>query len=151
MRHVFSVLKIIRRDLSLVWFYSDHLPHNLNNQKQPLENFYKKNPVLKNFAIFTRRSPYWSLFFLKLKAFRSATLLRRDSKTCFLVNMIKFLRAPILKNISERLLLNNSISNIGLFDLTSKKLLRKWCFFPVVLSSCDDITVYIYISLISPS
>ena len=49
-------------------------------QKQPQE-FYKK-VVLKNFAIFTEKRLCWSLFLIKLQAWRSATLLKRDSKTC---------------------------------------------------------------------
>ena len=43
---------------------------------------------------------------VKLKAFRPATLLKRDSNSCiFLWNFPKFLRTPILKNICEWLLL----------------------------------------------
>ena len=35
--------------------------------------------VLKNFAIFTGKHLYWSLFLIKLQAFSSATLFKRDS------------------------------------------------------------------------
>ena len=62
--------------------------------------------VLKNFANFTRKNLCWILFFTKLQSFRPATLLKRDTCTgVFLWNIEKFLRAPILKNICERLLL----------------------------------------------
>ena len=37
--------------------------------------------VLKNFAILIERHPCWSLFLIKLQAFRSATLIKRDSNT----------------------------------------------------------------------
>ena len=37
---------------------------------------------------------------------RPATLLKRDSNTCFPVKSVKFLRTPILKNVCERLLLS---------------------------------------------
>ena len=45
--------------------------------KQLPEVFYKK-AVLKNFSIFTGKYLYLSLFLIKLGAFRSATLLKRD-------------------------------------------------------------------------
>ena len=54
-------------------------------QKQPPEVFYLKKAFLKNFALFTRKHLCWSLFLIQ--------------------NIAKFLRAPILKNICERLLL----------------------------------------------
>ena len=53
-------------------------------QKQLLEVFYKK-AVLKNLAIFTGKHLCWSLFLIQ--------------------DIAKFLIAPILKNICERLLL----------------------------------------------
>ena len=43
--------------------------------------------------------------FLKMGAWGSATLLKRNSSTCFPVKFAKFLRTPILKYICERLLL----------------------------------------------
>ena len=54
---------------------------------------------LKNFPILTgKQQPCWSLFLTKLHAF--------IIKKCFPVNIAKFLRTPILKNI--RLLLSRS-------------------------------------------
>ena len=49
--------------------------------------------VLKNFAIFTGKHLCWSLFLVTLQAWRTATLLKRESNK------------PILKNIWERLIL----------------------------------------------
>ena len=64
-----------------------------------------KKVVLKHFTIYTGRHLYWSLFLIKLQGFSPATLLKRDSNSsCFPVNIAKFLRALVSKNISERLL-----------------------------------------------
>ena len=57
--------------------------------------------VLKNFAVFIGK-----LFFNRVADFRPATILKkRLEHKCFPVNIAKFLRTPILKNICERLLL----------------------------------------------
>ena len=62
--------------------------------------------VLKNFAIFTGKHLCCSLCLIKLQAFRTAVLLKRDSNTgVSFVKFVKFLRTPIFKNICERLLL----------------------------------------------
>ena len=68
-----------------------------SNQKQSTEVFYKKR-FLKNFAIFTGKHLCWSfslIIFFKM----------RLQHRCVPVNIAEFLRAPILKNICERLLL----------------------------------------------
>ena len=83
--------------------------------------FFEK-AVFKNFAIFTGKHLRWSLLkSLCLEAFRAARLLKRDSKTGVFLNIVKFLRATILKNINERLLLN-------LMDLSQQLLLKKLFF-----------------------
>ena len=53
-------------------------------QKQPPEVFYEKT-ILKIFSLFTGKHLCWSLFLIQ--------------------NSAKFLRAPILKNICEQLIL----------------------------------------------
>ena len=74
--------------------------------------------IIKNFAIFIGKRLCWSLFITKLQAYRPAILLKRDSKhSCFPVNIAKFLRTPILKNICERLLLNFIAPNGQMFAL----------------------------------
>ena len=40
-----------------------------------------KKAILKYFAIFTEKHLCWSLFIIKLQAFRPATLLKSDSST----------------------------------------------------------------------
>ena len=62
-------------------------------QKQTPEVFYKK-AVLKNFVIFTEKHLCWTLF-----------LIKRLQHGFFPVNIVKFLRMPILRNIRERMLL----------------------------------------------
>ena len=57
-----------------------------------------KKPFLKIWQ-YSRETPVLE------SSFRPATLLKRDSNTVFPVNIGKFLRTPILKNICERLLL----------------------------------------------
>ena len=74
-------------------------------QNQPIEVYYKK-AVFKNFAIFTGKYLCWSLFLIRLQAWRPANLLKRDSNTdIFIVNIAIFLRAPVLKTICKRLVL----------------------------------------------
>ena len=58
-----------------------------------------KKGVIKNFANFTERNLCWSLFLIKLQAFRPEILLKkRLQRGCFLVNYMKFLRTPISRN-----------------------------------------------------
>ena len=52
----------------------------------------------------------WSLFLIKLQAFKPALVLKkRLQHKCFPVNIVKFLRTLILKYIFERLLLYSEI------------------------------------------
>ena len=64
-----------------------------------------KKGFLKNSAIFIKKHLCWNFFLIKLRAFRAATLLKKLHHRCFQVKFAKFLRASILKNICERLLL----------------------------------------------
>ena len=74
-------------------------------------SFSMKKYVLKSFAIFTWKNMWWRLFLITLQGFRPATLLKRDWNTgvCVPVNIAKFSRTPILKNILEQLLLIGKI------------------------------------------
>ena len=71
-----------------------------HKQKHPPELRCKRG-VLKNFANFIGKHLCQSFFFNKVAGL---SLLKRDTN-CFPANIAKFLRAPILKNICERLLL----------------------------------------------
>ena len=65
-----------------------------------------RKAVLRNFTKFTRRHLCQILFFNKVAGLRSATLLKKRLwHGCFLVNFMKFLRAPLLQNTPGRLLL----------------------------------------------
>ena len=64
------------------------------NEKQPLELFHKK-VALKYFAIFTGKHPCWSLFLIKVQAFRPDS--KRDS------NKRDFIFLWILRNFEEHL------------------------------------------------
>ena len=80
-----------------------------------------KKIVLKNFAKFKWKHLCWSLFLIKLQAFRLRSLFKRDSsRGVFPVNFAKLLRKTILQNIYERMLLEE------------EKLAKKLMEFPVL-------------------
>ena len=61
-----------------------------------------KKAILKHFAIFTGKHLCWGLFLIRLQVFRPS----KDSNTGISCGYCKILRLPILKNISEWLLLH---------------------------------------------
>ena len=77
--------------------------HCAGKKQSPL--LFSINVGLKNNANFTGKHRCWSLFLIKLQAFRPANLLKVDSNTCFPVKFATYLRTPILKNICEQLFL----------------------------------------------
>ena len=61
------------------------------NHKSSQWRWSVKEGSYKNFAKFTGKHLYWSLFLIKLQTFRSTTLLKRDSNTgVFLWNLQNF-------------------------------------------------------------
>ena len=108
----------------LILLYFSQEPRE--TQKQPPEVLCKKS-VLKNFTKFTGKHLCWSLFLIKLKVFRSATLLKRDSNTrvFFSVKFAKVLRTPSLKNICEQLLLEASTLTFRNLILNNTDYFRK--------------------------
>ena len=52
-----------------------------NLQKQPPDKFYRKKVALYDLAIFTTKHLCWSLILIKLQAWRSASIIKSDSKT----------------------------------------------------------------------
>ena len=88
-------------------------------KKQPPVVFYKKS-VLKKFLIFTGKHLCWSLFLI-------SSIKKRHEHSYFPVNIVKFLRTPILKSNCKRLRLiilciwyrkYNHVNNIfRLFDV----------------------------------
>ena len=67
-----------------------------------------KKAVRNTYAEPTGKHRCWSLFLIKFQGFSLVNLLKRDSETgvCFPVNLVKFLRTPILENICELQLLH---------------------------------------------
>ena len=77
----------------------------INIEKQLLDCFVQKD-VLANFANFTGKHLCWSLHEISVdsfekrcrpRAWRPATLLKKDSNSCFPVKFVKFLRASDFK------------------------------------------------------
>ena len=65
--------------------------------------FYRKG-VLKQFPIFTWKKSVLKFFLKKVAGLKAFNFIkRRFQRMCFPVNIAKFLRTPILKNICERL------------------------------------------------
>ena len=88
-------------------------------QKYKEQVFYKK-AALKNLVIFTGKYLSWSLFFNKNAGLQSCNFLKkRLQHRCFPMNVAKFVRIPVLKNISGGLFerfptsTNNITSIIG--------------------------------------
>ena len=101
------------------------LPYSIGGkekeQKEPPEVLSKKGLFLKFLQIFEENTCAGVSFQQGLQAcnkvFRGATLLKRDSNTCFPVKFAEFLRTPILKNICERLLLKRVYELLYFFDV----------------------------------
>ena len=94
-----TFFKIILSYLILHYFsflLRQHWQEKNQKQKQPSEVFIE-NAALKNFGIFTEKHLCWSLFLIKMQACNF--IKRRLQHGCFPVNIAKFLRTPILKNI----------------------------------------------------
>ena len=87
--------------------------------------FVIENVVLKNFAIYTGKHLYWNLFLIKLQA---SFIKKRLTRTCFSVNIAKFLRKSILKNICERLLLAMLFNPFLAVSILQP---MNWCFNPL--------------------
>ena len=79
-----------------LWLHS----YSIELHRSSHRRYSKKTGVLKNFSKLTGKHLGQSLFFNKVAGLSPATWYR-----CFPVNFAKFLRATILKNICERLLL----------------------------------------------
>ena len=119
-----------------------------------IEQVLYKNAVLKNFAIFKEEHLCWSLFLNKSAGLRSfSPIKKRLLHRFFPVNIVKYLRRFVLKNICERLFerfptwANNVTSNIGieediLWKTKQNKNSKKTCLFKDAL----DHFVFFYIS-----
>ena len=82
-------------------------------QKQPPERYSIENAVFKNLALVTGKILCWSLFFNKdvgLHAYKC--MKKRLQCRCFQEKFVKFLKTPVLKNISEWLILRKVNENV---------------------------------------
>ena len=108
---------------------------------------FHKRAVFINLVIFIGKHLCWSVFFNEDGSLQSCDFIeKRLQHRCFPVNIVKFLRTPVLKNICERLFkhfpswINNITSNIrsGHFLKKNKKksktqLDEKTCLFMMLL------------------
>ena len=63
--------------------------------------------ALKNFAIFTGKHPYWSLFFINFVGLETCTfIIKRLQHRCFSLNIAKFLRTNVFIKHFRLLLLH---------------------------------------------
>ena len=89
--NIFQVeLEILRNSPTI--FRSSHCSHSI------------KKAILKDFVRFTGKHLCWSLFFNKLAGHKPCNFIKKKLQhRCFLANIDKFGRSPILKNICEQL------------------------------------------------
>ena len=73
----------------------------LQKNKAATEEMFYKKTVLKNFTILTGKHLYWSLFVIKLQAFKPATLWKRDFNIGVFLWICETNSGQILKNIYE--------------------------------------------------
>ena len=73
----FSFFIVMNVDLKI--FVKTHVLLYFYNETRSSHQRYSIKARLENFAIFTRKHLCWSLFLVKLQAFRAAILLKRDS------------------------------------------------------------------------
>ena len=69
-----------------------HIVQGLCPYRSSHSLMFSKIVVLKNFVIFTGKQLYWSLFLIKLQAWKTATLLKRDSNTCVFLWILQIFR-----------------------------------------------------------
>ena len=73
------IAQYLRRKELLFLIKKRHLQYLIFRSSR--SQMFFKIGVLKNFANFTAKHLCWSIFFIKLQAWRAATLLKRDSNT----------------------------------------------------------------------
>ena len=87
-----------------------------------------KKDILKNFAKFTRKYLYQSLFFNKVAGLRPATLLKKRLwQKCFPVNFANLLRTLFSQNTSRRILLKIKVIPAKQIKRFQRELCHKPC------------------------
>ena len=108
--------------------------HQIKISKRYNEQVFNKTAVLEHFAIFTEKNLRWSLFLNKNADLSSWNFIKkRLQHRFFTVNIAKFLRAPVLENICERLFerfprwASNITSKMGIEeDISSQTKHENW-------------------------
>ena len=104
-----NLRKLTRNYLYLILLFIKLLTTNKSSRR----NCSIKKAVLKTFAILPGKHMCWSFFLIKLQTSRMATLLKKKTTTqVFSCEYCEFLRITILKNICERLLLDQCCHRI---------------------------------------
>ena len=129
-----EVLSVMWPDFTVVKCNSQisNIFHHIKLRKSITNSCSLKKAVLRNFAKFAEKHLCWSLFFKKSACLQSSNFIeKRLQHRCFTVNIAKFLRTPVLKNIGERPFkrfptwTNNITSNLGseeeIFSKTKQK------------------------------
>ena len=84
----------------------DLLKVRLNSSLKVISEVFFLKAIFKNFAIILVKHPCQNFSFDTVAGFRLENLSkRRPSRSCFLVNFSRFLKAPFLQNSSKELLL----------------------------------------------
>ena len=119
------------------------------------EQIFNKKAVLKNFTIFTEKHLCWSLFLNKNAGLQSWNFIKKRLQHRFFpVNIAKFLRAPVLENICERLFepfptwASNITSNMGIEEnifSKPKKSIQNLAWWKKLHDALDHL-VFLYIS-----
>ena len=121
------------------WCFSRKFRNFSLEQKQPPEVFCK-NDVLKNFTIFTEKRLCLSHFLNKVAEISSLQhwrfIKKRFQHRCFPVNIAKFLKTRIMKNICEELFLKTLDVSLLALLLNADYLLTAYEFISKKIDSC---------------
>ena len=106
-RHIWYFKPFQSNDLSWFAYFINHLRRSSSLQ------IFSKIGVLKNFAIFTRKHLFCSLFLIKLQPFRPATLFKKDFNTSVFLWILRF----FLRTAAYKTPLTGASDNIKMFQM----------------------------------
>ena len=92
----------------------------------------KRKAVVKNFAIFTGKHLWWSLFFIKLQTFRLATISKRDSTPKQVFSCCEIFKNTYFKEhmhmVASELTLRSDCLELCVWTVTFKTILSQKCY-----------------------
>ena len=117
MAQVIWKISILYPKTSKKFYHYIQVSEKYNEQK-----VFNKKTVLNNFAIVTEKYLCWCIFFNKNAANQACNFINNGLQhSCFLVNIAKYLRTPILKNICVRQPLRFfPFMSVGMFSYINK-------------------------------